>query len=58
MRIFLIKIALFSKKSLFQLFKFFSEILITVRTIRNKVKMTADSEFLVHFYVGPHFKGF
>jgi hypothetical protein len=26
--------------------------------IGNKVKLYADSEFLVHFYVGHHFRGF
>ena len=26
--------------------------------IGSYVKLTAESEFLVHLYVGPHFKGF
>ena len=58
---FLVKITLlwlFSKKSLFNFFNFFSKFETRHTFFRYRVKLNADSEFLVHFDVRHHFKGF
>ena len=50
---------LFSKKSLFNFFNFFRNLKHGTHFLfRYRVKLNADSEFLVHFDVGLHFKGF